>query len=670
MSDPIDDLPRELRDLVRMLLRRVAVAGKRKKPGDRGGSEAQKELSQALQDAGIYKSDRRYTPILRYGRQLYEGKISLVAKPPAPVVPHVASGEGPVYTHGADFRARAEALARRFRAEHLRVGHGKYGHILDDVAIESGANFLHPAALAAANARAARGKGVDRARTFGNMLSSQALCFNVFGPLARVPGGLDLARDVLAPHVPGLAKVVSIDIEYTPAPETFRDQRGLAGVDCDTLLEIEDAEGQRGVLVIELKLVKKEFSCCGHRDERSSDPCPEDVLIGKDFGGCRYVYKNAFAYWQRAAESGCLDLSFVEQPGCPFAGPLWQLWVNHTLAHAEAKRRGARRALFAVCAPQANETLRASASIDQYRERVTDPASLVFIPLEELLESLVSVRSARPEWASWALALRRRYLVAPAELAAGADDSPEHRPVTARQRRVVEWMGTPAFRELVAIHQAALGDRMSVYFRPNDGGLVRIALHPEAPRYLGFQPTRGGNACVHSARSPLPTAGELNDVLLAFEAWAPKSQQKDEERGVIAVLRRALANRLALPELGDGWVFLHQEWRFVADGRGRNADVLAVHLATGQLGIVEFKSRQGALEQARVQVEEYSELWERDAADLAPFFTDMLRALGLAYGNDLAVRATVQAGPAELFVGVAGPSGPARVWRHMRKSLR
>lgn len=132
------------------------------------------------------------------------------------------------------------------------------------------------------------------------------------------------------------------------------------------------------------------------------------------------------------------------------------------------------------------------------------------------------------------------------------------------------------------------------------------------------------------------------------------------------MLRRALANRLALPELGEGWVFLHQEWRFVADGHGRNADVLAVHLATGQLGIVEFKSSQGALPQARLQVEEYAELWERDAADLAPFFTDMLRAMGLAYGNELAARATVQAGIAALFVGVAGPSTPARVWRHLR----
>lgn len=56
-------------------------------------------------------------------------------------------------------------------------------------AIEAGANFLHPAAPAAANARAERGTGVDRARTLCNKLSSQALCFTCSARSPARPAG-------------------------------------------------------------------------------------------------------------------------------------------------------------------------------------------------------------------------------------------------------------------------------------------------------------------------------------------------------------------------------------------------------------------------------------------------------------------------------------------------
>lgn len=161
------------------------------------------------------------------------------------------NSHGPTCTPCTTFRARAEALARLFRASHTQAGYAKYGHLLDDTAINAGANFLHPAAHAAAEARASKGKGVDRERTFGNMLSSQALCFNLLAPLAQSAEGLRLAQQVFARFIPSLARVRSIEIEYTPAFEVFRDQSGLAGVDCDALIEFEDAQGTPGVLVIE-----------------------------------------------------------------------------------------------------------------------------------------------------------------------------------------------------------------------------------------------------------------------------------------------------------------------------------------------------------------------------------------------------------------------------------
>ncbi len=325
-------------------------------------------------------------------------------------VKHRDLTEGRPYTAGSSFRARAEAHARRFRVAQLQVGCGKYGHWLEPRAAERGANFLHPVVFDAVKARAAKGKGVNLQRTCENMLASQALCFNLFAPLASTASRLGLAGTLLAPFVPGLTRVRGIELEYTPPYELFRDQSGRGGVDCDVLIEFESDRGEPGVLVIEMKFVEDDFSACGHR---SKGQCPTDVQIGSDFSGCRYVSRNRYAYWQRAAESGSLSLSLVTSCGCPFGESLWQLWVNHTLAYAESKRRGASRAVFAVCASESNESLDARTRVKQYSAHVTDRGSVVFIPLEQLIERLVTSCGSDADLARWADLMRRRYVVPP-----------------------------------------------------------------------------------------------------------------------------------------------------------------------------------------------------------------------------------------------------------------
>jgi hypothetical protein len=82
MSDPVDDLPREIQGHIRMLLRRAAGGGARyQKSGDRSGLEAQKAISEALQAAEIYETDPRWKATIKYGRQLYRGKATLDRKP-------------------------------------------------------------------------------------------------------------------------------------------------------------------------------------------------------------------------------------------------------------------------------------------------------------------------------------------------------------------------------------------------------------------------------------------------------------------------------------------------------------------------------------------------------------------------------------------------------------
>lgn len=594
------------------------------------------------------------------------------APPPTTSAARATPGaeEGLAYSTGPGFRARAEAHQRRFRADVLRAGWTGYGHHLDEQAAQAGANFLHPEALASVQKRSLSGKGVHLGRTLGNMLSSQALCFNIFGPLQSEQGGLELAGQVLSGFVPGLATVLSIDIEYTPSAEVFGDQFGRGGVDCDVRMDFSDREGQRGVLVIETKFVEDSFSCCGHCKPGAGDPCPSDVRIGADFQGCRYVRKNRYRYWQRATEAGSLRLPFGQEVGCPFRGPLWQVWVNHTLAHAEAKSRGASHAVFAVCAPAENEALLANGPVlEKFRDLVTDPSTVVFIPLEQLLSRLHELAGSRSAvWGQWPELLRTRYTVPTATSSPGVrptEGCPRHAPVTEGHWAIVQWMGTPDFRQTVANHRAACRGAAEIYFRATDKGLVRIVLHPKAPGYVGFHRDADDECHVLQPGANPPAIEDIAAHLRDFETWLQTVRRcSEEERGVIPWLRDALTGQLQLPSLGAGWVFLCQEWRFRDDAnKGKKSDILAVHATTGQLGIVEFKSDVGKLAEARTQVDEYARYWHRDAAELAPFFTKLLRAMGTAYGNHEVVQTTVSTAKAALFVGVANPQSAVKVWQ-------
>ena len=159
---------------------------------------------------------------------------------------------GPAYTAGDSYRARAEARQRAYRAAKLAVGYEKYGHMLTPAAAAKGSNFVIAEAFDAAVQRDAAGKGVG-SRTFGNMLSSQAMCFNIFAPLADRP---EMAAAILRTLMPDLDSVESISIEYTPEPEALGDQSKHGGVDCDVLIEATMSDGERLVWVIETKFVE------------------------------------------------------------------------------------------------------------------------------------------------------------------------------------------------------------------------------------------------------------------------------------------------------------------------------------------------------------------------------------------------------------------------------
>ena len=314
---------------------------------------------------------------------------------------------GPVYTKGNSYRARAEKRQRWYRAEVLGASHGRYGHFLSEKAAVTGNNFVLSEAFEAARQRERAGKGTAP-RTFNNMLSSQAMCFNVFGPLAA---RLDLATEVLKPFIDGLIQITAIHIEYTPAGDVFFDQSGRGGVDCDVLVEGRTSKGLM-VQVIETKFVEPKFSVCGFRrpgrGAKGQQVCAKDVPVGIDPSACLYAREKGYAYWKRTEEHQLLRSSALRESGCPFVGVHWQLWVNLALAYEEAKRRGASDVRFAVCASQRNKALLGRGEVlEQFRSLLRVPSVVTLLDLEQLL---VQIKECVPdELEAWANRLWVRY---------------------------------------------------------------------------------------------------------------------------------------------------------------------------------------------------------------------------------------------------------------------
>ena len=280
---------------------------------------------------------------------------------------------------------------------------------MDELAAIEGHNFVVREAYEQAKLRAAAGKGVNEKRTFSNMLSSQAMCFNVFSPLAS---DRDLAVRVLQPFFPGLTEIRSIAFEYTPRNSVFGDQTGRGGVDCDLLVDAVWDDGSNAVITIETKFVEPEFSNCGFRKPgRAANGqaiCPDDVPVGANRGLCLYAAKG-YGYWRQTERLVTLGAGALPEAGCPFGGPEWQLWVNHTLAHAEADARGARHAVFAVCAPATNTTLLREGILNTFQARLANPETFRFVPLDDLIEHLRSIASEAPALRVWVDGLVARY---------------------------------------------------------------------------------------------------------------------------------------------------------------------------------------------------------------------------------------------------------------------
>ncbi|MBN1148915.1 MAG: hypothetical protein JXA78_16765 [Anaerolineales bacterium] len=135
-------------------------------------------------------------------------------------------GYGPQYSNDPPFTARMRFHQSWYRALVLKVPCGVgprrgsktlYGNMLKEVDGQRGLNFLTPHIFQIARRRLAQRKGaVEPFRLLCNLLSSQPMCFNLFGPLVD---DLELATCLIQSALPGEVKAVTkVLLEFAPEP--------------------------------------------------------------------------------------------------------------------------------------------------------------------------------------------------------------------------------------------------------------------------------------------------------------------------------------------------------------------------------------------------------------------------------------------------------------------
>lgn len=182
-----------------------------------------------------------------------------------PITEHSASDIaeiGPQYPGVTSFAARMRFHQSWYRAKVLRVPCGTgpsessrshYGNMLGSDDAEKGLNFVTPEAFVAAKDRLADRQGVvERFRLLHNMLSSQPMCFNLFGPLAA---DLDLATTAFQALIgtDEVHRVTSVRFEYAPSPRREYLNDGTA---FDAFVTYQRPDRSLGFVGIETKLTE------------------------------------------------------------------------------------------------------------------------------------------------------------------------------------------------------------------------------------------------------------------------------------------------------------------------------------------------------------------------------------------------------------------------------
>jgi hypothetical protein len=301
-----------------------------------------------------------------------------LAEAPAPASPVEL---GPQHPGEPRFTARMRRHQSWYRSTVLGLAHGvgpqrggrPLGNCLTAEDGEGGANFLSPDIFGVAQQRLDEPGGtVERYRLLHNMLSSQPMCFNLFGPLAL---DLELATRLIAVVLPGrVAAVLDVKLEWAPEPaaDHLGDRTAF-----DALVIYRQPDGQRAFLGIETKL---------------TEPFSQNVHDGPLYR--RWMDERA--PWRPEAFGSVANLEHN------------QLWRDHLLAVAVQRQPGwAEGRLALVRHPLDHDCARVTAGYRRLLREGDD--SLIDLPLDQLVQRWAPVLRSEAE-RQWLTAFDLRYL--------------------------------------------------------------------------------------------------------------------------------------------------------------------------------------------------------------------------------------------------------------------
>ncbi len=206
--------------------------------------------------------------------------------------------------------------------------------------------------------RKSKGKLFGKPRIFNDLLSSQPLCFNLFGELrSDLPLASKLVEHLTARR---FTEVVAVEFEHSPSRSDARYSNDRSAF--DVFLECRTSKGGRAFVAVEMKY--------------------HENLAGR-------AAPHRSRYDEIAARMGC----FRSEAGVSLRRqPLQQLWRDHLLSGAVRDADGFEDARFVVLYPRENEACRRA--VEAYRATLTDASSFDTWHLEEVLGFLSANTSA------------------------------------------------------------------------------------------------------------------------------------------------------------------------------------------------------------------------------------------------------------------------------------
>lgn len=286
---------------------------------------------------------------------------------------------GPQCAADNRFRARMRFHQSWWRHERLQQPCGTqsagkaYGNYLGKDASERGLNSLTPAIAQYVVDRIKSGGGVASTRCKSNLLSSQPMAFNLFGPLHL---DADLARTLLDPLLPGGVSSAKVDVEWAPDPATHLND----ATSFDVVIRYATRRGQPAIAAVETKLTEP-FS-------------PKKYYTAR--------------YRETARKS-----SVWKNPDSPaLAESAWnQIWRNHLLVERIRQQPGADPDLlgYALVVHHPLDT-RVAKAIAGYTELLNPPGeSFLAIPLDQVVDAWTSLLEGTSN-AQWIHDFADRYL--------------------------------------------------------------------------------------------------------------------------------------------------------------------------------------------------------------------------------------------------------------------